>query len=178
MAGKKRVRARKKVGLAGAPLDKGWPTFKFYVHYQCDDKECHEIAKNYVRRNFSKGEAQAILVHPKHTIASHDFAAMLHWINLGNDFPESYARAPEYISNLFADLIKSGDYLTSSDMAGLAQLSKHPGPVIGYAVTNQKQGEDTVEILLQPGNFYFPKHARKPRTKMVNGQPIKSSRER
>ena len=77
-----------------------------------------------------------------------------------------------------AELIKSGDYLTSSDMAGLAQLARYPGPVIGYAVTNQKQGEDTVEILLQPGNFYFPKHARKPRVKMVNGQPIKSSLER
>ena len=31
-----------------------------------------------------------------------------------------------------------------------------PGPVIGYAVKNQKHGEDFVEILLQPGKYYIP----------------------
>ena len=142
MAGKKRVRARKKVGLAGAPLDKGWPTFKFYVHYQCDDKECHEIAKNYVRRNFSKGEAQAILVHPKHTIASHDFAAMLHWINLGNDFPESYARAPEYIANLFADLIKSGKAILK-----LLSKKKKAKPTIQVTIQDRMRAHTLATVI-------------------------------
>ena len=40
------------------------------------------------------------------------------------------------------------------------------GPVIGYATKNQKQGEDFVEILLQPAKYYIPekgdKQARRP----------------
>ena len=55
------------------------------------------------------------------------------------------------------NLIKSGDYLTSSDMPGYAELSEKAGTVIGYAVTNQKNGEDEVEVLLLPGVFHIPK---------------------
>ena len=53
-------------------------------------------------------------------------------------------------------LIQSGDYLTTSSETGKAMKAKRPGRVIGYAVTNQKPGEDHVEILVQPG-FYWPK---------------------
>ena len=54
-------------------------------------------------------------------------------------------------------LIKSGDFITSSSQKGLGQKANHEGPVIGYAVRNQKEGEDFVEILLQPGRYYKPK---------------------
>lgn len=53
-------------------------------------------------------------------------------------------------------LIKSGDFLTTSDVKGRAMLATEPGPVIGYAVTNQKAGENEVTILLQPGRYYYP----------------------
>ena len=52
--------------------------------------------------------------------------------------------------------IKSGDFVTSSDQPGLAQKALHPGPVIGYAVMNQKPNEDFVEVLLQLGKYYIP----------------------
>ena len=54
------------------------------------------------------------------------------------------------------ELIKGGDFVTSSSVPGFAMKATLPGPVIGYAVKNQKQGEDFVEILLQPGKFYMP----------------------
>ena len=54
-------------------------------------------------------------------------------------------------------LIKGGDFITSSAEPGLGQKATKPGPVIGYAVKNQNPGEDFVEILLQPGKFYIPK---------------------
>jgi hypothetical protein len=54
-------------------------------------------------------------------------------------------------------LIKSGDFITSSSQKGLGQKAMHEGPVVGYAVRDQKQGEDFVEILLQPGRYYKPK---------------------
>ncbi|MBN2729263.1 MAG: hypothetical protein JXR53_08565 [Bacteroidales bacterium] len=54
------------------------------------------------------------------------------------------------------ELIKGGDFITSSAVAGYGMKATQPGPVIGYAVKNQKPGEDFVEILLQPGKFYVP----------------------
>lgn len=54
------------------------------------------------------------------------------------------------------ELIKSGDFLTSSSIPGKAQKAVKAGAVIGYAVTNQKAGETSVEILLQPGRYYSP----------------------
>ena len=54
------------------------------------------------------------------------------------------------------NLIKSGDFITSSNQKGLGQIACKEGPVIGYAVRNQKLGEDFVEILLQPGRYYKP----------------------
>lgn len=53
-------------------------------------------------------------------------------------------------------LVKSGDFLTTSDVAGYAQVATKAGPIIGYAVKNQKQGEDFVQILVQPGRYYIP----------------------
>lgn len=71
-------------------------------------------------------------------------------------------------------LVKSGDFLTSSIVPGRAVIAKQAGPVIGYAVKNQQVNEDFVEILVQPGRFYYPRQktgeGRKPVTTM-EGQP-------
>lgn len=55
--------------------------------------------------------------------------------------------------------IQSGDFLTTSHTPGVAMKATRPGPVIGYAVANQKPGEKQVEILVQPGRFYYPTEA-------------------
>ena len=52
-------------------------------------------------------------------------------------------------------LIKSGDFLTSSK-GGKAIIAKKAGPTIGFAVENQKEGSDKVEIIVQPGRYYVP----------------------
>ncbi len=53
------------------------------------------------------------------------------------------------------ELIKSGDFLTTSEVPGKAMKATKLGRVVGYAVTNQKPGTDYVEILVQPG-FHLP----------------------
>ncbi|MCH2020934.1 MAG: hypothetical protein MK207_00535 [Saprospiraceae bacterium] len=57
------------------------------------------------------------------------------------------------------NLIKSGEFLTTSSQEGLAMRATQPGPVIGYAVENQVDGNDYVEILVQPGRFYYPRES-------------------
>jgi len=51
------------------------------------------------------------------------------------------------------ELIRSGDFITVSSIPGLGQKATASGPVVGYAITNQKPGEDFVEIILQPGRY-------------------------
>lgn len=53
-------------------------------------------------------------------------------------------------------LVKSGDFITSSPQAGLGMKARRAGTVVGYAVENQIEGQNYVEILLQPGRFYYP----------------------
>ena len=71
-------------------------------------------------------------------------------------------------------LIKGGDYLTSSSDPGKAQLATKPGAVIGFAVTNQIEGEDWVEILVQPGKFHYPARVGPSRQVIINGKAINS----
>jgi len=54
------------------------------------------------------------------------------------------------------ELIKGGDFITSSSIGGYGMKAKRPGPVIGYATKNQIPGENFVEVLLQPGKYYIP----------------------
>ena len=54
------------------------------------------------------------------------------------------------------ELIKGGDFITSSSIKGLGQKANREGRVIGYAVKNQSKDEDFVEVLLQPG-YWKPK---------------------
>ncbi|MBT6029499.1 MAG: hypothetical protein HOH13_04290 [Crocinitomicaceae bacterium] len=82
------------------------------------------------------------------------------------------ALAGRTIVKIAADqpLIKGGDYLTTSNDPGRAQLAKKPGPVIGFAVENQVEGQDWVEILVQPGKFHYPIRVGPNRQVMINGK--------
>lgn len=67
--------------------------------------------------------------------------------------------------------IKSGDFLTSSQIPGKAMKATKAGTVIGYAVTDQAPGQNYVMVLLQPGKFHVPQrdeNAPAPRTKHVS----------
>ena len=74
---------------------------------------------------------------------------MLH-LTIDNLNQYSYMYGVKNVDNL----IKGGDFITSSNQKGLGQKATKPGHVIGYAVSDQKQGEDFVEILLQPGTWF------------------------
>ncbi len=67
-------------------------------------------------------------------------------------------------------LIKGGDFLTTSNDPGRAQLANKPGAVIGFAVENQVEGQDWVEILVQPGKFHYPTRTGPNRQVMINGK--------
>lgn len=65
-------------------------------------------------------------------------------------------RLPVRVVNPDGRLIRRGDFLTSSDVPGAAMRATREGPVIGYALEDQKKGQDKVTILLQVGRQYKP----------------------
>ena len=58
---KKQPRARAKFGIAGAPIEKGLESTKYYFHTEVDKKALSEQLKTYIKKNYSKGDAKTIL---------------------------------------------------------------------------------------------------------------------
>ena len=91
---KKTVRARARTGAAGAPME-NWLGFSSYFHMEVDKKEFATITKAWVKKNYSKADAKAILANPEWNFTSHShIAASIVWSDAGknwDDLGPSYA---------------------------------------------------------------------------------------
>lgn len=100
---------RIKFGLPGCPIDKGFAACKYYFQYDVDRKILSDISKRFIKEEFSKDEAKAILANSEYhfNIYTHLIAA-IYWKVAGKEFDETnigyIRRAKEY----YADLIESG----------------------------------------------------------------------
>ena len=100
---------RVKFGLPGCPIDKGFIACKYYFQYDVDRKILSDISKKYIKEEFSKDDARAILANSEYhfNIYTHLIAA-IYWKVSGLEFDETsiayIRRAKEY----YADLIESG----------------------------------------------------------------------
>jgi archaellin len=101
MAGKKKVRARQKFGLAAAPIDGSFRKFLQYIHREVDSKEYGEVVKNYVKRNYSKEISKDILSVPSWEYSSSHMAGICYWDSLDNKFDSGYEHAIDWIKDKF-----------------------------------------------------------------------------
>lgn len=111
MAARKKatVRARPKTGIAGAPMNQGFEIFKYYVHQEVDRKELTAITKPYVKANFSKEDAKAILANPEYNFYMYSLhAAAIYWTKLELELPSNYSQAIPRIKEFYSDLIEKG----------------------------------------------------------------------
>lgn len=109
MAVKRKQIKRQKIGIGGAPLDKGYNAFQMYFNYDLDKKAYAEIVKSYVKTEYSKDDAKAILANPEYKYAMFSgIAAGIHWTTLGQELPEQYAHFKTFLKDFFADLIIQG----------------------------------------------------------------------
>jgi len=106
---KKHVQRRQKVGIPGAPLDKGWDMFKMYFHYDVDAKDALEVTKNFIKKNWSKSKAKAILANPKYEYSYSHIAAICYWHQLDMKFPDNYSNPIDFLTNKFNNLVKPGN---------------------------------------------------------------------
>ena len=108
---KKTVRARARTGAAGAPME-NWLGFSSYFHMEVDKKEFADITKAYVKKNYSKADAKAILANPEWNFTSHShIAASIVWSDAGknwDDLGPSYAGYITCAKRKMDSLIESG----------------------------------------------------------------------
>ena len=120
MAARKKatVRARPKTGLAGAPMNQGFEAFKYYVHMEVDRKELTSITKPYVKANFSKDDAKAILATPEYNfyMFTHH-ASAIYWTNLELELPSKYSHSFKHINDFYSGLIEKGKQILEEKAA-------------------------------------------------------------
>jgi len=105
---KPRLPRRIKTGLGGAPLDK-FDRCKYYFHYELDKKDVAALIKAYIKKEFTKDEAAAILSLPEYyfTAYSH-WAATIHWMNSGLEFDEKNFPYRDKLRPFYEDLLEKG----------------------------------------------------------------------
>ena len=108
---KKTIRARARTGVAAAPTH-NWTAFSSYFHLEVDKKDYASIAKAWVKKNYSKADAKAILANPEYHFTSYSHvAASIAWQEAGNDWSDYDDRYQGYVTaakNKFDPLIETG----------------------------------------------------------------------
>jgi len=112
---KKAIPKRPKTGLKAVPLDRDFRYCRSFFQEEIDQKDIIKLAKDYVRKTFSKADAQAILSNPEyHFSMFNDRAAAIFWSNHGLEFEEPFHEYPERVYQAYAELIEPGREILES----------------------------------------------------------------
>ena len=65
VAKKKTFRSRARIGIAAAPIDKGWESLRSYFHSEIERKDTSSLLKGYVKAKFKGKEREQILANPE-----------------------------------------------------------------------------------------------------------------
>lgn len=88
---KKVPRARARVGLAGAPLDKGYKSLQQYFHLEVEKKNLSEQLKTYIKKNYTKEQQKIIFANPEYKFYMYTYqSATAYWVNAGLPLEELY----------------------------------------------------------------------------------------
>ena len=100
---------RIKTGIKGIPLDRGFNAVDYYFHYDLEKKDIVKLAKEYVKNNYSKEDAQAINANAEWNFSMYNgIVAASYCMDNGIDFPEKYKEYPEKVVKYFDNLLLNG----------------------------------------------------------------------
>jgi len=112
---KKSIPKRPKTGLKAIPLDRDFRYCRAFFQEEVDQKDIIKLCKDYVRKAFSKSEAQAILANPEYHFSMYSGrAASIFWENHGLTFEEPFQEYPERVYQAYAELIEPGQAILDS----------------------------------------------------------------
>ena len=82
---KKTVRARRRTGAGGAPVEKGFDSVLYYFQNEIDTKESINLVKSFIKSEFNKTDAKNILAHPDNTFGHRYMGATAFWYLNGHE---------------------------------------------------------------------------------------------
>lgn len=118
---------RPKTGLLAVPLT-SWDACKYYFQQELDKKEVIDVVKTWVRKNFSKDDAKAIMANPEYhfTLYTH-LGAAIHWTNSGMEFDDEHKRYPQGVREYYERLIEPGKEIIAAEEAKAAAAAIKAG---------------------------------------------------
>lgn len=100
------IRSRIQGGVNAIPLDRGFEYVNKSFREDIESKTVASIIKAWVKKVFSEAERTLILAKPEyHFQMFSGYAAAIHWMNKGMDFPKEYVEYPQRIRQYFLSLI-------------------------------------------------------------------------
>lgn len=76
---KKTIRARRRTGADGAPVEKGFESVRYYFHNEVDSKESIALVKSFITSWFDKPIAKNILANPDYCFAHSYMGSTSFW---------------------------------------------------------------------------------------------------
>ena len=137
----KKVRQRRKYGLAAMPFD-NFEKALFYMHYEIPDKDRLPIVSAFVKQNFSKEESKLILACSNYHLTNSAYITTgIHWTNNGHQLPNKWSNLLDRAKEEFAKLIPIGKEVIESK---LAESNEPTAPVISPAERLRMKVESTI----------------------------------
>ena len=112
---KKTIAKRPKTGLKAIPLDRDFRYCRAFFQDEVDQKDVIKLCKDYVRKTFSKADAQAILANPEYNFSMYSGrAAAIFWENHGLQFEEPFEEYPTRVYEAYSEMIEPGQAILDS----------------------------------------------------------------
>lgn len=106
---KKNVPIRRRTGMAGVPVDKGFEVTQIYFQNEVSRKDATDQIKTFIKGNFSKSEAKFILANPEWKVmSSYYHAATAFWYNAGMEECERSLYWKQAMVKRQSELVESG----------------------------------------------------------------------
>ena len=126
---KKKTVIRRRTGMAGAPIEKGFESVQIYFQNEVSKKDALEQIKTFVKNRFNKNDTKFILANPDYKlVTSYYHAATCFWYNTGLEECER------------------SKYWFDASMKRLSDLIE-PGKDLHYEKLQAKQDSDKVVTL-------------------------------
>jgi len=98
----------------GISLSGSYRKFVELFHYEVDNKECASIINGWVKKNYNKKTAQAILKNVEWRWNKNHVAAHCYWIEQ-NDVDPAGESSVKWMNNFFADLAEKGKTIITKE---------------------------------------------------------------
>jgi len=108
---KRQSPAKRRTGVNGAPIEKGFSVVRDYFQQQVEKKDLLAQQKLFVKNQFNKSDARYILSHPDWKFSFPFRSATAFWYNTGQDTTQQSEEAKAYLMKELALLVDTGKAL-------------------------------------------------------------------